>query len=58
MPGAVATDQGADRAADAVCRLHPEPDLGCADCLAEIERRATEAATLVANDIEVGIGPW
>ena len=58
MLSAVATDQRTDCAADGACERHPEPDLGCADCLAELERRAAEAATLVANDIEVGMGPW
>jgi hypothetical protein len=58
MLEAVVADERANRAADGVCALHPEPDLGCADCLVEIERRAAEAATLVANDIEIGIGPW
>jgi hypothetical protein len=58
MLGAVATTERTEPAPAAVCVLHREPDLGCADCRAEIERRAAEAATLVANDIEVGIGPW
>jgi hypothetical protein len=48
----------AERRRGNACDLHSEPDIRCPDCLSEIERRATDAATLVSNDIEVRMGPW